>query len=37
MVNLEVDIIAKYVKQFTPADKRGITMELLEQHGFLVG
>jgi riboflavin synthase len=36
-VNLEVDIIAKYVKQFTQADKRGITMEFLEQHGFLVG
>jgi riboflavin synthase len=36
-VNLEVDIIGKYVKQFTQADKRGITMELLEQHGFLAG
>jgi riboflavin synthase len=35
VVNLEVDIIAKYVKQFTQADRRGVTMELLEQHGFL--
>jgi len=34
-VNLEVDIIAKYVKQFTQADKQGVTMELLEQQGFL--
>jgi riboflavin synthase len=34
-VNLEVDIIAKYVKQFTQADKQGITIELLEQQGFL--
>lgn len=37
LVNLEVDIIAKYVKQFSQAGRQGITMELLEQHGFLVG
>lgn len=36
-VNLEVDIIAKYVKQFSQAGSQGITMELLEQNGFLVG
>jgi riboflavin synthase len=37
VVNLEVDIIAKYLKQFSQAGSQGITMELLEQHGFLVG
>lgn len=35
MVNLEVDIIAKYVEQFQ-ARHAGITPEFLEQHGFLV-
>jgi riboflavin synthase len=35
LVNLEVDIIAKYVKQFTQANKQGVTMEFLEQHGFV--
>jgi riboflavin synthase len=34
-VNLEVDIIAKYVKQFTQASSQGVTMELLEQQGFV--
>jgi riboflavin synthase len=34
-VNLEVDIIAKYVKQFSQAGGEGITMAFLEQHGFV--
>jgi riboflavin synthase len=33
-VNLEVDIIAKYVKQFSQGDK-GITLDFLEEQGFL--
>jgi riboflavin synthase len=33
-VNLEVDIIAKYVKQFSQGN-RGITLEFLEEQGFL--
>jgi riboflavin synthase len=35
LVNLEVDIIAKYVKQFSQANNQGVTMEFLEQHGFV--
>jgi len=36
-VNLEVDIIAKYVEQFTQAHgSRGITVDFLQEHGFLV-
>jgi riboflavin synthase len=34
-VNLEVDIIAKYVKQFSQAEKQGITMNFLQEHGFV--
>jgi riboflavin synthase len=34
-VNLEVDIIAKYVKQFSQAEKQGITIDFLEEHGFV--
>jgi len=35
LVNLEVDIIAKYVEQFqTPHP--GLTMDFLQEHGFLV-
>lgn len=34
-VNLEVDIIAKYVEQFQTR-RRGITVEFLQEHGFLV-
>jgi riboflavin synthase len=37
VVNLEVDIIAKYVEQFSQARSSGITVDFLEQHGFLVG
>jgi len=37
LVNLEVDIIAKYVKQFSQTPSSGITFEFLSEHGFLVG
>jgi len=37
VVNLEADIIAKYVEQFSQARSSGITVDFLEQHGFLVG
>jgi len=37
-VNLEVDIIAKYVEQFTQRQRTsGITVDFLQEHGFLVG
>jgi len=36
MVNLEVDIIAKYVEQMSRARSPGITIDLLQEHGFLV-
>jgi riboflavin synthase len=36
-VNLEIDIIAKYVKQFSQAREPGVTTEFLKEHGFLVG
>lgn len=36
-VNLEVDIIAKYVERFVPTGKSGITAEFLGEHGFLSG
>jgi len=35
VVNLEVDIIAKYVERLKHSDARGVTMELLEERGFL--
>jgi riboflavin synthase len=37
IVNLEVDIIAKYVEQLSQARKPGITAEFLQENGFLVG
>ncbi|MFC1906692.1 riboflavin synthase [Chloroflexota bacterium] len=38
LVNLEVDIIAKYVEQFTQTQRTsGITVDFLQEHGFLVG
>ncbi len=37
LVNLEVDIIAKYVEQFSQARGTGITVDFLQKHGFLVG
>lgn len=36
MVNLEVDIIAKYVEQLSQARSTGITADFLQEHGFLV-
>jgi len=36
-VNLEVDIIAKYVEQFIQGHRtNGITVDFLQEHGFLV-
>jgi len=36
-VNLEVDIIAKYVEQFVQGHRTGgITVDFLQEHGFLV-
>ncbi len=37
LVNLEVDIIAKYVEQLGQAHSTGITADYLQEHGFLVG
>lgn len=37
LVNLEVDVIAKYVEQLSQAGSRGITVDFLQEHGFLVG
>ncbi len=36
LVNLEVDIIAKYVEQLGQAHRQGITVDFLQEHGFLV-
>jgi len=36
LVNLEADIIAKYVEQLSQPRSTGITAEFLEEHGFLV-
>jgi len=36
LVNLEVDIIAKYVEQLIQTRGRGITVDFLQEHGFLV-
>jgi len=33
-VNLEADIIAKYVEQFTTRDKEPLSMAFLKEHGF---
>jgi riboflavin synthase len=35
VVNLEVDIMAKYVDRLTQRDDRGVTLDFLEEHGFL--
>ena len=35
-VNLEADIIAKYVAQLSQPQRTGITADLLREHGFLV-
>ncbi len=37
LVNLEVDIIAKYVEQLNQPGRSGISVGFLQQHGFLVG
>ncbi len=36
LVNLEVDIIAKYVEQLSQSRHSGITVNFLQEHGFLV-
>ncbi len=36
LVNLEVDIIAKYVERLSQAHRSGITVDFLHEHGFLV-
>jgi len=35
-VNLEIDIIAKYVAQFSQVQSTGITADFLQEHGFPV-
>jgi riboflavin synthase len=35
LVNLEVDVIAKYVEQLSQARSPGMTMDFLKEHGFL--
>ena len=35
-VNLEVDVIAKYVEQLTGAKSSAITLGFLQEHGFMV-
>jgi riboflavin synthase len=35
VVNLEVDIIAKYVERLQQRGNRGVTLDFLEEHGFL--
>ncbi len=37
LVNLEVDIIAKYVERFSQPHRSGVTIDFLQEHGFLVG
>jgi len=37
LVNLEADIIAKYVAQFTQPQAAGLTAEFLIEHGFTIG
>ncbi len=37
LVNLEVDIVAKYVEQLSQARSPGITLDFLQERGFLVG
>ena len=37
LVNLEVDIMAKYVEQVSQPRHSGITVGFLQEHGFLVG
>ncbi len=37
LINLEVDIIAKYLDRLSQAHRPGITVDFLQEHGFLVG
>lgn len=37
IVNLEVDILAKYVEQLIRPTRSGVTADFLREHGFLVG
>jgi riboflavin synthase len=37
LVNLEVDIIAKYVEQLSQTHSTGITVDFLQEHGFVAG
>ena len=37
LINLEVDIIAKYVEQFSQPGRSSITAGFLREHGYLVG
>ena len=37
LVNLEVDIMAKYVERLSQAHRPGITVDFLQEHGFSVG
>jgi riboflavin synthase len=36
-INLEADIIAKYVEQFIVRKKEDISLDFLKEHGFLTG
>ena len=36
LVNIEVDIIAKYLEQLSQTGRSGITVDFLKEHGFLV-
>ncbi len=35
LVNIEVDIIAKYVERFSQTDTAGVTFDFLQEHGFV--
>ena len=37
VVNIEADIIAKYVEQFITIKKEGISLDFLKDNGFLTG
>lgn len=37
LVNLEADIIAKYVEHLSKSQSAGVTFDLLKEHGFLAG
>ena len=37
IVNLEVDIIAKYLERFNKSSSSGITIDFLKEHGFITG